>query len=710
MFNKRIRKQIKKTAITCLMATTLTATSVCTDGFGIAVHEMVKVEADATTTTTEDGFVIMDGAEVDGVLKNDVLVEYKGEGGYIVIPDEVREIDCNVFKDNDKITSVTIGKNVQKIHNSAFENCNNLKTVSMAEGINTIGPSAFKECDNLVTVNIPDSVEVIEYNAFLYCGLKSVKLPDKLKMLGYQAFLGNASLKDIEFPSTFWKVEIGRAVFRGTKWMEDQKLKNPMVCIDGILLDGQACVGDVEVPSTVKEIVESCFQDADITGIKIPDTVSSIGAGAFADCHNLKNISLTKNITEIEKYTFAGCGSLESIVIPNKVKRIGIQAFSDTAIKSIIIPNGVEEIGASAFSHSALESITIPESVVKIGNDASTNYEYKYLGDNPFFETNIKEIKGYPNTEAEKFAKATGIPFVIYVEPTAAPTVEPTQTPCAEPSPTASASTKPSPTVPSSQTPSPAPSSTVPATTTPSPAPSSTVPATTTPSPVPSPTVVSSTSPAPTQTATASAIPTESPVPTGSAIETPIPIATESVIPSNSPIPTEAVTPTPVPENESTPVLTPTIKFAKSKYTIGAKEKVTIKLSKGKAAAFSSQNTKIATVNQNGVVTAKKAGTVTITAFDANGAKVTCTIIVKKAPTYIKTTFTKKTVKRGNKVTLKVKFSAGAYSNKVTFTSSNKKVATVNAKGVITAKKKGKTTITVKTYNGKKTKVVITVK
>ena len=55
MFNKRIRKQMKKTAITCAMATALTVTSVCTDGFGAAVHEMAKVEAE--TVTEEEGVV-----------------------------------------------------------------------------------------------------------------------------------------------------------------------------------------------------------------------------------------------------------------------------------------------------------------------------------------------------------------------------------------------------------------------------------------------------------------------------------------------------------------------------------------------------------------------------------------------------------------------------------------------------------------------------
>ena len=84
---------------------------------------------------------------------------------------------------------------------------------------------------------------------------------------------------------------------------------------------------------------------------------------------------------------------------------------------------------------------------------------------------------------------------------------------------------------------------------------------------------------------------------------------------------------------------------------------------------------------------------------------------VKKAPSKIsKVTPSKKTLKKGKKVALKVKLPSGTASNKITYTTSNKKVATVNAKGTVLAKKKGKATITIKTFNGKKKKVTVTVK
>lgn len=227
-----------------------------------------------------------------------------------------------------------------------------------------------------------------------------------------------------------------------------------------------------------------------------------------------------------------------------------------------------------------------------------------------------------------------------------------------------------------------------------------------TPDAEPDPTVMASVTPVPTEPPTGSAIVTQSPVATGSAIPGMSPEPTDMEIVLEPEIPNT----TPHVEGESKSTLRPSIKLANTKYTIGVNEKVTIKLSKGKAAAFTSQNTKIATVNQNGCVTAKKTGTVKVIVFDANGAMVTCTIVVKKAPKTVKAAFSKKTLTKGKKVTVKVKFSEDAYSNKITFTSSNKKVATVNSKGVITAKKKGKATITIKTYNGKKAKVVITVK
>ena len=141
---------------------------------------------------------------------------------------------------------------------------------------------------------------------------------------------------------------------------------------------------------------------------------------------------------------------------------------------------------------------------------------------------------------------------------------------------------------------------------------------------------------------------------------------------------------------------------------------------------WSSSNTAYATVDANGVVTTKAAGTgksvvITATANDGSGVKSTFNINIKKVNvTKISLSTTTKTVKAGKKATVKATIAPTNATNKaITWTSSNKKYATVNSKGVVTTKKAGigKTvTITAKAKDGSgkkssiKIKIVKTVK
>ena len=132
-----------------------------------------------------------------------------------------------------------------------------------------------------------------------------------------------------------------------------------------------------------------------------------------------------------------------------------------------------------------------------------------------------------------------------------------------------------------------------------------------------------------------------------------------------------------------------------------------------KTVTWSSSNPKVATVNASGKVTGKKAGTAVITAKTADGLTVSATITVKN----VKVKGVKLNVKKVTRTVGKTKQlkatvrPAGATNKKVTWKSSNKKVARVNAKGKVTAKSPGKATITVTTKDGKyKAKAVIQVK
>lgn len=162
-------------------------------------------------------------------------------------------------------------------------------------------------------------------------------------------------------------------------------------------------------------------------------------------------------------------------------------------------------------------------------------------------------------------------------------------------------------------------------------------------------------------------------------------------------------------------ILPYTVAFQAAQYDVRATKKVTVKvqLEPGdKVKKYTSSNTKIATVTSKGVVKGKKAGTVKITVETVKGAKAACK--VKVSPKTVKTkkitvNKSKVVLKKGATFKIKVTISPSTSTEPATYQSSDKKVASVNSKGVIKGKRKGNCIITVK--SGSKTKrILVTVK
>lgn len=156
-----------------------------------------------------------------------------------------------------------------------------------------------------------------------------------------------------------------------------------------------------------------------------------------------------------------------------------------------------------------------------------------------------------------------------------------------------------------------------------------------------------------------------------------------------------------------------TISLNKKVYTMKKGKKVTLKASLNKAAKkkgvqWSSSNKKVATVSSKGKVTAKKKGKATITArIKGTKVKVTCKIVVGTPVSKIKLNKTSIKLEEGKKFKLKATVTPKKPTNKkLIYTSSNKKIATVSSKGVITAKKAGKVKITVTAADGSGTKKI----
>ena len=164
------------------------------------------------------------------------------------------------------------------------------------------------------------------------------------------------------------------------------------------------------------------------------------------------------------------------------------------------------------------------------------------------------------------------------------------------------------------------------------------------------------------------------------------------------------------------PALTPSIKLNVSSLRLRVKQKYTVKvtgLAKGDSVvAWSTGNKKIARVSQKGVVTGKARGNTIITIRLASGYTKKMRVYVQKGivkTTALKISNARLTLKKGRSYTLRTTVAPVTSQEKVTFKSSNSKVVSVNAKGKIYAKKKGKARITVR--SGKKRRVcVVTVK
>ena len=153
------------------------------------------------------------------------------------------------------------------------------------------------------------------------------------------------------------------------------------------------------------------------------------------------------------------------------------------------------------------------------------------------------------------------------------------------------------------------------------------------------------------------------------------------------------------------------VSLSKSSLRVEVGDKVTLKATikpsdaSNQTVSWKSSASSVASVSSSGVVTAKKLGTATITVTTADGSfKKTCKVEVVKKVKGVELNKSSATIYLGNTLTLKADVTPSDATNPaVTFTSSDKNIATVSSKGVVTPVSPGTVTITVKTADGEYT-------
>lgn len=290
------------------------------------------------------------------VEQEENLCGYRGSGRIAKIPEGIRRIEAEVFRD------VLM-----------------LREVEIPESVEYIGARAFHGTEWLRLQREKDPMVVVNHMLLDGSGCTGeVTVPEEIRLVCGWAFAGGLEIRKLRFLSESVRVE-------------EYAFRNCINLQEIILADG-SCVSitgiadrDRELPLLAKQAVldsMNCFKTdengvlvectGNISRLKLAWGITAVGEGAFEDGNLLTEVTLPATVKQIGKRAFAGCKWLEEVRGADQVEQIGAQAFSGCGVlRKVELSGAFQEMGSRAFENcTSLEEILLPEGLEEIPDRA----------------------------------------------------------------------------------------------------------------------------------------------------------------------------------------------------------------------------------------------------------------------------------------------------------------------------------------------------
>lgn len=279
-------------------------------------------------------------------------VTYKGKQ-YIIT-----RIGKQLFRENKKITSVTLPDTVTYIGEYAFDMCSNLKEVVFPKRLTFIGKAAFQLCSSLEHINLPDTVEYIGNFAFNHCsGIldKEFRIPASLKSIGHDSHYTTHTFYDYGKDRVFARFYVPKV----NKYFQED---------GGILYtkDGKSLIS---IPRG------RIFADDMYV---MPDTVKNLGELSFSRNKNIKYVVISdkliidKEQSKKEKKDYINNGNDIAIACYNytNVKKYDVKKTNPLycSVDGVIYTKDMNDVIAIPNNYEG--TLKFPENVVHLGNES----------------------------------------------------------------------------------------------------------------------------------------------------------------------------------------------------------------------------------------------------------------------------------------------------------------------------------------------------